>query len=86
MYKVDQWLGRKVLEKSFYEVQRFAAEEGGIELCLTVPCIGHQKLSLGSEERASRGKEHSPPSVVKPTIETDCTANFERRDIFQIFQ
>ena len=37
------------------------------------------------EERASRGKEHSP-LVVKPTIETDCTANFERRDIFQIFQ
>ena len=25
---VDQWLGRKVLEKSFYDVQRFA-EEGG---------------------------------------------------------
>ena len=29
------------------------------------------------EERASRGKEHSPP-VVKPTIERLCTADFER--------
>ena len=48
-----------------------------------MPCIGHQKLSLAralthtGEERASRGKEHSPP-VVKPTIERLCTADFER--------
>ena len=64
------------MEKSFYDVQRFAEEEGVLR------CAMHRtpKTFAGSEERlASRGKEHSPPSVVKPT--TDCTADFGRRHI-----
>ena len=46
------WLGRKVLEKSFYDVQRFA-EEGGY---WGVPCIGHQKLSLARALTHTRGR------------------------------
>ena len=58
---VDQWSGRKVLEKSFYDVQRFAGE--GIEVCHAMHRIGHQKLSLaqalsGKSAPSSRGKEH----------------------------
>ena len=61
MCMVDQWLGRKVLEKSFYDVQRFAGE--GIEVCHAMHRIGHQKLSLaqalsGKSAPLRRGKEH----------------------------
>ena len=64
---VDQWLGRKVLEKSFYDVQRFGEE--GREV---LRCAMHRtpKTFAGARGRArsSRGKEHSQ-ALVKPTIE-----------------
>ena len=43
---------RKVLEKSFYDVQRFVEEGRGGRYWGGVPCIGHRKLSLMGKSAA----------------------------------
>ena len=56
---VDQWLGRKVLEKSFYDVQRFAEEGKGRGVLRCAAVHRTPKTFAQGRPRRARGKEHS---------------------------